>query len=117
MDEKGSNFMKLISEAFELCQASNPQDFLPVLRLIDYGGFTKRMVTLAQELDSFFQCMIDEQKDEKRNSMIGHLLSLQESEPELYSDLTIKGLILVNFLNSTMSMLSYNLQSLETIHK
>lgn len=98
-DNKGSEqarrFTKLISEVFEEAQASNPQDFLPFLQWIDYGGYTKKLASLGKELDEFFQSLIDEHRQHKKSTMIGHLLSLQESEPEFYSDHTIKGLIMV----------------------
>lgn len=78
-----------------MAQASNPQDFLPFLKWIDYGGYTKKVAALAEEMDELFQQLVEEHRREKRNSMIGHLLELQQSEPEFYSDLTIKGLLMV----------------------
>ncbi|KAK4486122.1 hypothetical protein RD792_008790, partial [Penstemon davidsonii] len=91
--EEGKNFLKLITQVFELGHATNPQDFLPFLEWIDFGGFKKKMVALGEQLDRFFQSLVDEHRREKRNTMIGHLLSLQESQGEFYSDLTIKGII------------------------
>lgn len=93
--EQARQFTKMINEVFEEAQASNPQDFLPFLQWIDYGGYTKKLASLGKELDEFFQSLIDEHRQHKKSTMIGHLLSLQESEPEFYSDHTIKGLIMV----------------------
>ncbi|PIN17129.1 Cytochrome P450 CYP2 subfamily [Handroanthus impetiginosus] len=99
--EQGQKCRKLINHVFELAQASNPQDFLPFLQWIDFGGFTKELASLAKQTDEFFQRLVDEHRREKRNTMIGHLLSLQESEPQFYSDQTIKGLILSMLLAGT----------------
>ncbi|KAI3451972.1 hypothetical protein Pfo_008637 [Paulownia fortunei] len=99
--EEGQKFRKLINQVFEFAQASNPQDFLPFLQWIDYGGFTKKMASVAKEMDEFLQSLVDEHRQEKRNTMIGHLLSLQESQPEFYSDQTIKGLIMTMLLAGT----------------
>ncbi|KAG8384323.1 hypothetical protein BUALT_Bualt04G0106300 [Buddleja alternifolia] len=95
--EQGKKYRNLIYQIFEHSQASNPQDFLPFLQWIDYGGYTKKLRDLAKEMDEFFQSLVDEHRLEKRNTMIGHLISLQQSQPELYSDQTTKGLIMVRF--------------------
>ncbi|KAL1564193.1 cytochrome P450 81Q32-like [Salvia divinorum] len=92
--EEGRRLRHLINDVFAVAQASNPQDFLPFLQWIDYGGFTKKVAALAKEMDELFQELVDEHRREKRNSMIGHLLALQQSEPDFYSDLTIKGLLM-----------------------
>lgn len=42
----------------------------------------------------FFKVSHDEHKGVKRNTMIDHLFSLQESQPEYYTDEIIKGLII-----------------------
>ncbi|KAF3949474.1 hypothetical protein CMV_024660, partial [Castanea mollissima] len=44
---------------------------------------------------AFLQGLIDEKRsmEEKGNTMIDHLLSLQKSQPEYYTDQIIKGLI------------------------
>uniref|UniRef100_A0A1W7HBR3 (+)-piperitol/(+)-sesamin synthase n=1 Tax=Scoparia dulcis TaxID=107240 RepID=A0A1W7HBR3_SCODU len=93
---------KVINKTFELAEASNPQDFLIFLQWFDYGGFKKEVAALGEKLDQFFQELVDENRREKRtDSMIGHLLSLQESQPDFYNDFTIKGLILSLLLAGT----------------
>nr|AJD25197.1 cytochrome P450 CYP81Q41 [Salvia miltiorrhiza] len=99
--EEGRRFMKLISEVLAAAQASNPQDFLPFLQWIDYGGYTKKLASLGKELDDFFESLIDEHRRQRKNSMIGHLLSLQESQPEFCSDHIIKGLIMSMLIAGT----------------
>ncbi|XP_073296282.1 cytochrome P450 81Q32-like [Primulina huaijiensis] len=87
-------FLEIIKQVFEIAQASDPQDFLPFLQWIDYGGFQKKMIAFSKKLDGLLQNLVDEHRVEKRNTMIAHLLSLQESQPELYTDETIKGIVL-----------------------
>nr|GME16666.1 cytochrome P450 81E8-like [Ipomoea batatas] len=78
----------------ETAEASNPEDFFPLLRWLDCRGLKKKLARLGDRMDAFQQSLIDEHRREMRTStMIGHLLSLQESQPLFYTDLTIKGLI------------------------
>jgi isoflavone/4'-methoxyisoflavone 2'-hydroxylase len=60
-------------------------------------------------MDALFQGLLDDTRNnnrkENKNTMIDHLLSLQESQPDYYSDQIIKGLIMVSHL----SLLLYNL--------
>ncbi|XP_058186834.1 cytochrome P450 81Q32-like [Rhododendron vialii] len=93
---EADEFRKLIGEALSYSGASNPADFLPVLRWIDYKGYEKNLIKIHKRWDALSQGLIDEhRRDKSKNTMIGHLLSLQESEPEHYSDAIIKGLITV----------------------
>ncbi|KAG9135845.1 hypothetical protein Leryth_002562 [Lithospermum erythrorhizon] len=85
----------LINDLFEQADASNPEDLLPFLQWIDFRGLEKSLAMLGKKLDGFFQELVDEHRKEKRNTMISHLLALQESDPKYYTDQTIKGLIMV----------------------
>nr|GLL39017.1 cytochrome P450 81D11-like [Ipomoea trifida] len=94
------NVPELINEVLETAEASNPEDFFPLLRWLDCRGLKKKLARLGHRMDAFQQSLIDEHRREKRTStMIGHLLSLQESQPLYYTDLTIKGLINVRIFN------------------
>jgi isoflavone 2'-hydroxylase len=96
-EEEARQFREMIKEAFANGGASNPQEFVPMLRWIDHGGLEKRLMRLAKRTDAFLQGLIDEKKGkEEGNTMIHYLLSLQKSQPEYYSDQIIKGLILVS---------------------
>ncbi|GAB4840684.1 hypothetical protein Ancab_021451 [Ancistrocladus abbreviatus] len=93
--ERGKEFREILHEVFEFAGEWYPGDFLPILRVIDYQGYEKKSKKLAKKVDAFFQGLIEERKKDKGNdSMIDHLLSLQEEEPQFYTDQTIKGLIL-----------------------
>ncbi|KAM7511834.1 hypothetical protein LguiB_010709 [Lonicera macranthoides] len=94
--EEANRFREMIKEVFHYGGASNPGDFLPILRWIGFGGFEKNLARLAKKMDVLLQGLIDERRrDKSKNSMIDHLLSLQESQPEYYTDQIIKGLMMV----------------------
>lgn len=99
---EAEEFRELVSKAFMAAGASNPADFVPVLRWIDYNGFEKNLAKTHSRMDRLMQGLIDEhRRDRSKNSMIDHLLSLQESQPEYYTDGIIKGLIVVMILAGT----------------
>ncbi|KAA8531634.1 hypothetical protein F0562_006649 [Nyssa sinensis] len=100
--EEAKQVRELIREIFKYGGASNLGDFLPMLRWIDYQNLEKNLTRLGKKMDSFLQGLIDEhRRDKSTNSMIDHLLSLQESEPEYYTDQIIKGLIMAMILAGT----------------
>ncbi|PKI41255.1 hypothetical protein CRG98_038367 [Punica granatum] len=63
--------------------------------------FYKNMIEIFRRTDAFMQGLIDEHRRKKidgseiKNTMLDHLLYLQESEPEYYTDEIIKGLIMI----------------------
>ncbi|XP_058080302.1 cytochrome P450 81Q32-like [Magnolia sinica] len=106
-------FREIVKEAMVLSEASNFGDFVPVLGWMDLGGVEKRMVRMAKDRNELFQALInehqrkkkkvdfsssmeveiDEEKKKKKKTFIDVLLSLQETEPEYYTDQIIKGLL------------------------
>ncbi|KAK4416313.1 cytochrome [Sesamum alatum] len=92
-EQLGEQFREMVSDVFEHAQSSNPEDFLPFLLWIDYRGLKKKMVDIGKKLDDFYQGLLEEHRREKRNTIIGHLLSLQQSDPEFYTDQIIKGFV------------------------
>ncbi|ONI02891.1 hypothetical protein PRUPE_6G226900 [Prunus persica] len=102
--EEARQFREIMEEIFAYAGAGNPADFLPILNWVgSVHGYEKKVMKLARRMDALLQGLIDEHRSEGRNgsTMIDHLLSLQESQPENYSDQTIKGLILVMLLAGT----------------
>ncbi|KAH7852187.1 hypothetical protein Vadar_021613 [Vaccinium darrowii] len=94
--KEAEEFRDLVREAFKLSDAANPGDFIPVLRWIDFGGYEKKLQQIHGNMDAFLQGLIDEHRRDKSNdSMIDHMLLLQESQPEYYTDEIIKGLLFV----------------------
>ncbi|CAL5422113.1 unnamed protein product [Camellia sinensis] len=101
-NEEAKEFREIMRQAFEYSGASYPGDFLPVLKWIDYQSFEKNLGRLHKKMDAFLQRLIDEhRRDKSKNTMIDHLLSLQESQPDYYTDDIIKGLIEVMILAGT----------------
>ncbi|XP_008238634.1 PREDICTED: isoflavone 3'-hydroxylase-like [Prunus mume] len=102
--EEARQFREIMEEIFANAGAGNPADFLPILNWVgSVHGFEKKVMKLARKMDAFLQGLIDEHRSKGRNgcTMIDHLLSLQESQPENYSDQIIKGLILIMLLAGT----------------
>lgn len=94
-DKFGEQIHEMVSEVFEAAQSSTPEDYLPFLEWIDYRGLKRKLGDLGKRLDDFYEGLLAEHRREKRSTIIGHLLSLQESDPQFYTDQTIKGFITV----------------------
>ncbi|XVF20603.1 hypothetical protein REPUB_Repub12eG0014900 [Reevesia pubescens] len=100
-EEEAREFRELIAAAFRNSGAANPADYLPILNWFGQG-FEKKVSKLGKRINGFFQKLIDEHRSNRQeNTMIDHLLSLQESEPHYYTNEIIKGLILVLILAGT----------------
>ena len=106
-DEEARQFREIMREVFKYGGASNPGEFVSLLRWIDHGGLEKSLTRLAKRTDSFWQALIDEKRskeEQKGNTMIDHLLSLQKSQPEYYTDQIIKGLIMVTAFHLSLDL-------------
>ena len=94
VEGEARRFRRIMKEAIASAGMANAADFLPLLKR--FGGRRR----LAERTDAFLQGLIDEHRGsrhESRNStMIDHLLSLQQSQPDYYTDQIIKGFILVS---------------------
>ncbi|KAK9073406.1 hypothetical protein SSX86_007730 [Deinandra increscens subsp. villosa] len=105
--KEGSEFKDVIREIFEVSGTSNPADFIPFLQWIDFQGLEKRLLRLKKKSDSFTQKLIERCKSGRSNEkgkamkFIDAMLSLQESEPEYYTDDIIKGNTLTLLLAGT----------------
>ena len=98
--EVALQFRDMMNQYAEFAKETHLVDLFPILSNIDYNGFVKRMKTLSKNMDLFLQRLIEEHRaDRDRNTMVNHLLALQETQPQYYTDSIIKGLILVS-LNS-----------------
>ena len=103
--EEAKQFREIITEILSLLGASNKADFLPLLRLFDFEDLEKRLKRIGKRADAFLQGLIEEHRVGQKNggggggdTMIDHLLKLQETQPAYYSDLMIKGLIQVLYI-------------------
>ncbi|KAJ8640704.1 hypothetical protein MRB53_017398 [Persea americana] len=103
--EEAKGFQEIVQESLAVSGASNLLDFLPVLRWVGFKGVEKRMIQLMKRRSVMLQGLVDEHREKgsvfsageerKKKTLIDVLLSLQETEPEYYTDDIIKGIIIV----------------------
>ncbi|XP_047316358.1 cytochrome P450 81Q32-like [Impatiens glandulifera] len=104
IEEEAKRFRELIREMLEASVSSNPGDFLPIFGWFDFQNIEKRMSTLMSKVDTFMEELIEERRHKCHNldqdvgnmskTMVDAMLSLQDSDPQYYSDKIIKGMIL-----------------------
>ncbi|GLT59256.1 hypothetical protein SLA2020_320850 [Shorea laevis] len=94
--EEAKQFKETLAEILE----SGGRIFNPLLRWL--GIHEKKAIKTFKKMDALLQGLVDEHRSKKvGDTMIGHLLLLQESEPEYYTDQIIKGLVWVLILAGT----------------
>jgi cytochrome P450 len=99
--DEAKKFRDVMNEMQEFGLGSYLGDFVPLFRLLDFSGYKNKLKRVGEKMDALFQGLVDDHrknKKENQNTMIDHLLSLQESQPDYYSDQIIKGLIMVSHL-------------------
>ncbi|KAL3498695.1 hypothetical protein ACH5RR_041427 [Cinchona calisaya] len=105
------------SETAELFSSDVPMAFV-IIFVVSLWGFEKSLMGFQKKFDKFILDLIDETgrtvdgsmfSDHQNNTIIQSLLSLQEAEPETYTDHIIKGIIMVRRLieDSDLSNLPY----------
>ncbi|KAJ6744195.1 P450 FAMILY 81 SUBFAMILY D POLYPEPTIDE 8 putative-RELATED [Salix purpurea] len=98
--EEANTFKETMKEYADLGGLTNLADVFPIIQCVDYNGFVSKCVGLGKRMDLILQGLIDEhRRDKDRNTMINHLLTLQDSQPEYYTEDIIKGLVLVSGLS------------------
>lgn len=111
--EVAKKFLLEFKEIFFPSMITNICDLFPILRLIGYSkGIEKIYVRVQKMRDEFMQNLIDdirirlkktssyfETASVRNKSLIETLLSLQESEPEFYSDDVLKSVIVVSTIS------------------
>lgn len=106
--EEAKVFREIMSEIVEYAVSAYPGDYLSILRLF-FRNYEKRVTWLRKRSDELFQNLIEEQRNsrrkicggESRETVLDHLLLLQEKQPEFYTDEIIKGLLLVMLIAGT----------------
>ncbi|KAF9619590.1 hypothetical protein IFM89_007911 [Coptis chinensis] len=102
--EEVKRFQELVRETLRLSDSSNVGDFLPIWRWIGGDkGFQNEMLGLKAKRDKFLEDLLEEHRrlrsdlkfdrEEKQTPLIQVLLSLQEAEPEHYTDDVVKGIM------------------------
>ncbi|WVZ20869.1 hypothetical protein V8G54_008191 [Vigna mungo] len=104
--EEAREFRETVAEMLQLMGLANKADYLPFLRWFDFQNVEKRLKSISKRYDAILNKIIEENrsnKDNGENSMIGHLLKLQETQPQYYTDQIIKGLALAMLFGGTDS--------------
>ncbi|XP_044409860.1 cytochrome P450 81Q32-like [Triticum aestivum] len=116
MSLEAQEFKQVVDEIIPLIGAANVWDYLPVMRWLDVSGVRSRILATVSRRDAFLHRLIDAERrrmdeggagDEgEKKSMIAVLLTLQKTEPELYTDQMIIALCAVSHF-STWLLLTY----------
>ena len=80
-------------------------DYVSIMKVVDvFQGVKRRMFRVQKKLEVFFQGLIDRQRgfrnrnssgNKENKNLLDRMLSLQETDPEFYTDETIKATIMV----------------------
>ncbi|CAN8328319.1 unnamed protein product [Cochlearia groenlandica] len=98
---EADSFKKLISYITSTSGARHPGEYLPFMKIFG-RSFEKKVKAVGEAMDKILQSLLDECKGDKDgNTMVNHLLSLQQQDPQYYSDVIIKGLMLAMMLAGT----------------
>ncbi|KAG6749049.1 hypothetical protein POTOM_046091 [Populus tomentosa] len=109
----GKQDLMELKKIFDPSISTSLCNFFPALKWINYKGFEKSVIKVRDARDGFSQDLVDEIRQKKTSScsspdagpekttVIEALLSLQEQEPDFYTDDIIKGLVLAMFSAGT----------------
>ncbi|XP_058772819.1 cytochrome P450 81E8-like [Vicia villosa] len=102
--DEAKKFRDIMNEIQQFGLGSKLGEFVPLFRFFDFSGHEKNLKKVGEKMDALFQGLVDEHRrdgNENKNTMIDHLLSLQQSQPDYYSDQIIKGLIMALIVAGT----------------
>ncbi|RZC66975.1 hypothetical protein C5167_010653 [Papaver somniferum] len=98
--DKKWSFDSLVRESFLPKTLVHMVDFLPVLQWIDYQSTEKKLKQVKKNKDAFLDELIQEtlktstsKAETEHKSLIEVFMSLQQDEPETYTDEVVKGII------------------------
>lgn len=111
MSPEAQELKAALDEFIPLGGGASMWDFLPVLRLFDVFGVRRKIVAAVRRREAFLRRLVDGERrslldsggageDDKKN-MISVLLSLQKSEPEVYTDTVIMAMCSTMFTAGT----------------
>ncbi|KAJ6822082.1 isoflavone 3'-hydroxylase-like [Iris pallida] len=110
--EEGKKFDELMAEAIELSGSLSLEDLLPAMKWLGINKFKKRMEWVDKEFDIVLQELLDEcrkqhldksnqDKEEKKKTLLDVMILLQQKDPEFYTDTIIKGTMLIFIIGGT----------------
>ncbi|KAJ4784072.1 Cytochrome P450 [Rhynchospora pubera] len=98
--EETQKFREVVTEWFELSGVANVEDFIPLLRILDFKGVMKRMKWITKVMmEEMVPKIIKEHQQEsigKGKTMINRMLELGKKDSEKYSDLVIRNIAIVS---------------------
>uniref|UniRef100_M8AVC7 Isoflavone 2'-hydroxylase n=1 Tax=Aegilops tauschii TaxID=37682 RepID=M8AVC7_AEGTA len=117
MSKEAHEFKKVVDEIVPLLGMANLHDHLPgPLRWLDFGGVRRRLTELVNRRNALMHGLIDAERQRRpqedhatdellpeSKSMIGVMLSLQESDPQQYTDTFIAALVTNLFGGGTVT--------------
>ncbi|XP_060199366.1 cytochrome P450 81Q32-like [Lycium barbarum] len=103
--EEATTFQEIVGELVKVLAKSSKQEFLPFFRWFSLEGIEKMCENAQRKRDVFVQNWIEgfrqmrsnkieANKENRERTMIEILLSLQETDPEYYTDEMIRGLMM-----------------------
>jgi cytochrome P450 len=109
MSTEAHEFKQIVDELVPYIGTANRWDYLPVLRWFDVFGVRNKILDAVGRRDAFLGRLIDGERrrldagdESESKSMIAVLLTLQKSEPEVYTDTVITALCAVSASSSTI---------------
>jgi len=106
INQEMNKFQETVEELFSNSGASNVEDFLPILRLLNLKKLIKKSSKAIDYIDEFLQGLINKYREQQKEhgttesekTMVGDLIALQEADPDHYSDTIIKAIFYVSTL-------------------
>ncbi|XP_040378552.1 cytochrome P450 81Q32-like [Oryza brachyantha] len=99
MSVEAQEFKQVVDEIIPHLGAANLWDYLPALRWFDVFGVKNKILAAVSRRDAFLRRLIDAERrrlydgnESEKKSMIAVLLTLQKTEPEIYTDNMITAL-------------------------
>ncbi|KAJ3674321.1 hypothetical protein LUZ60_004937 [Juncus effusus] len=93
--EEARQFRKQVEDIAVLVSGTNLEDFFPFLNpFVKFRSAKRKLMGLVKQREEFSQKLVDEHKVERKKTMIGDLLALQEREPDVFTDEIIRSLTL-----------------------
>ncbi|CAM0905209.1 unnamed protein product [Alopecurus aequalis] len=101
MSEEAREMKDVVDAIVPLVGVANLWDYLPVLRWLDWRGVKRQLADAVSRRNTFIYKLIDSERQkqqlhdapEEEQGMVGVMLTLQKSEPELYTDTFISALV------------------------
>jgi hypothetical protein len=104
MSVEAQEFKEVVDKLIPHLGAANMWDYLPVMRWFDVFGVRNKILHAVSRRDAFLRRLIDAERrrladggsDGDKKSMIAVLLTLQKTEPKVYTDTMITALCAVS---------------------